>query len=52
MSVAACYKNLTECLKEFGIEVKINRTPNEMVGPIPFDKDEKHKEYNPLHASN
>lgn len=41
-----------ECLKEFGIEVKINKTPSEMVDPLPFDKDDNHKEYDPVHASN
>lgn len=52
LSVAGCYNNVMECLKEFGIEVKINKTPSEMVDPLPFDKDDNHKEYDPVHASN
>ncbi|WP_010232466.1 DUF5996 family protein [Gillisia marina] len=51
MSVAGCYKNVIGCLKDFGIDVKINTTPNEMVDPIPLDKDEQHNEYDPEHAS-
>ena len=51
LSVAVCYNNVIDSLLEFGIEVKINTTPNEMVDPIPFYKDKIHKEYNPVHAS-
>ncbi|WP_262712797.1 DUF5996 family protein [Gillisia hiemivivida] len=52
MSVVNCWKNVAEFLKEFGIEEKMNRTPNKMVDPIPFDKDEKHNESHSVHASN
>lgn len=52
LSVAGFYKNVIDSLNKFGIEVKINTIPNEMVDPIPLDKDEQHKEYQPLHASN
>lgn len=51
LSVAVCYNNVIDSLLEFGIEVKINTIPNEIADPIPFYKDNKHKEYNPSHAS-
>lgn len=51
LSVAVCYNNVIDSLLEFGIEVKINTLPNEIVDPIPFYKDKVHKEYNPAHAS-
>ncbi len=51
LSVAQFYKKVITALKEFGIQVKINTIPNEMLDPIPLDQDEKHKEYLPEHAS-
>jgi len=41
LSVGAFYRNILASLKELGIEVKINPTPNEMEDPTPLDKDER-----------
>lgn len=51
LSVATFYQNILEAIHEFGIDVKINPIPNEMLDPIPLDKDHQHKTYDPGHVS-
>jgi hypothetical protein len=51
LSVAACYNNILAALDALGIEVKINPVPNELENPTPFDQDEQHSTYNPVHAA-
>ena len=50
-SVADFYKHVMAALKDMGIVVDINTTPNEVVEAIPFDKDEVHRSYNPAQAN-
>lgn len=52
ISVATFYDQVMSALEEFEISVKINTTPNELQDPLPFDKDNKHKTYDPEHALN
>ncbi|PKV75907.1 DUF5996 family protein [Pontibacter ramchanderi] len=51
LSVAGCYKQLQDALRQVGIEANINPVPNELEDPIPFDQDEIHATYNPEHAT-
>ncbi len=51
MSVAAFYRAFFRALDELGIDVRINTTPNELVDPIPFDRDEVHAAYDPEYAN-
>src|SRR6202023_1939916 len=44
-SVADFYKAVMAALDELNRSVKIAVVPNEIVNPIPFDKDEKHRAY-------
>ena len=50
-SVADFYTELMARLAELDIEVKIQTTPNEIVDPIPFEKDHEHKSYDPEYAN-
>jgi hypothetical protein len=50
-SVAAFYRMLTGALTEMNLPVKINLLPNEIENPIPFDRDEEHRSYNPESAN-
>jgi hypothetical protein len=45
--VAAFYRELFESIWALGLRVRINRMPNEVAEPIPFDEDEKHAAYDP-----
>ena len=45
MSVAAFYRRTMAALREAGIAVTINETPNELPDPIPFPDDEVHASY-------
>lgn len=47
LSVADFYTAVTSNLEKLGVNVKIYTTPSELVDPIPFDKDQTHKHYNP-----
>jgi hypothetical protein len=38
-------------LDAFGLPVKIDIRPNEIPDPIPFDKDDKHRSYDPEYAN-
>ena len=49
-SVAAFYEETMSALKTLGMEVHIWRMPVEIPDPIPFDKDEQHKSYDPEYA--
>jgi hypothetical protein len=49
--VAEFYGAVMKALKELGLEVTIDTTPNEIVDPIPFDQDDKHRSYDPEYAN-
>jgi Family of unknown function (DUF5996) len=44
-SVADFYEELFARLAELGLDVKIHTTPNEVISPIPFEKDQEHASY-------
>jgi hypothetical protein len=46
-SVAMFYKRLTGELERLGLNVQINKKPNEIADPIRFDRDESHAAYDP-----
>jgi hypothetical protein len=50
-SVADFYKEVMNALDELHLTVKIDTTPNEIVNPIPFEKDEQHRRYDPEYAN-
>jgi hypothetical protein len=50
-SVADFYKELFAKLSELNLPVKIHKTPNELIDPIPFDQDNVHKSYNADHVN-
>ena len=50
-SVAKFYKEVMRALDELNLPVKIDMLPNEIADPIPFDKDEKHRSYDPEYAN-
>ncbi len=50
-SVANFYAETMNALREMGIEVQINTTPNEVAEAIPFDRDEKHAAYDSEYAN-
>jgi hypothetical protein len=50
-TVAAFYTRLMTILTELDLPVSINRKPNEVADPIPFDRDETHASYDPEYAS-
>lgn len=50
-SVASFYRTLMETLRTLGLPVEIDRTPNEIPDPIPFDQDDKHHSYDPADAN-
>lgn len=50
LSVADFYKKIMKCLDTLGIEVHINKTPNEIADAIPFDEDDAHHIYKPKHV--
>jgi hypothetical protein len=49
-SVAGLYREFMAGLRGLGIEVRMSRTPNEVVDATPFDVDERHASYDPRHA--
>jgi len=51
MSVASFYRDLFSMMQSAGIEVQINRKPQEVPNPIPFDQDETHASYDPEYAN-
>jgi hypothetical protein len=46
-TTAAFYDRLMHTLGGMGIDVRIHGTPNEVVDPIPFGRDEVHRSYDP-----
>jgi hypothetical protein len=50
-SVAEFYKTVMSALDELSLHVKIDATPNEIADPIPFDRDEAHRSYDPEYAN-
>ena len=50
-SVADFYKRVMAALDELNLSVKIDLVPNEIVNPIPFDKDETHRAYDAEYAN-
>jgi len=49
-SVASFYAKLMAELERLDLHVDINRVPNEVADPIPFDKDDVHRAYDPEYA--
>jgi hypothetical protein len=49
-SVAAFYGGLYESLASLGIDVVINRKPQELADPVPFDQDYAHCSYDAQYA--
>jgi hypothetical protein len=50
MSVATFHREFMAGLRGLGIEVRIWTTPVEVADPIPFELDEQHVSYEPMHA--
>src|SRR5437870_5107454 len=50
-SVADFHKAVMTALDELGLTVKIDILPNEIPDPIPFDRDDKHRSYDPEYAN-
>ena len=50
-SVADFYKAVMTALDELKLPVKIDMLPNEIPDPIPFDRDDKHRSYDPEYAN-
>ena len=50
-SVAAFYREVMQALDELQLPVKIDLLPNEITDPIPFDRDETHRAYDPGQAN-
>jgi hypothetical protein len=50
-SVADFYKAVMAALDELKLPVKIDIVPNEIPNPIPFDRDEQHRSYDPEYAN-
>jgi hypothetical protein len=50
-SVADFYKAVITALDELKLPVKIDMLPNEIPNPIPFDRDEQHRSYDPEYAN-
>ena len=50
-SVAAFYRRLQSEMGTLDLIVNINEKPNEIPDPIPFDRDETHKAYDPVYAN-
>ena len=46
-SVSAFYDDVMSALREVGIELTINATPNEVEPAIPFAEDHQHRSYDP-----
>ena len=50
-SVADFYKAVMGALNALDLAVKIDILPNEIPNPIPFDRDEQHRSYDPKYAN-
>jgi hypothetical protein len=47
VSVADFYQQISSALSDKGIDIRIYRVPNELVDPLPFDRDNVHCSFNP-----
>ena len=50
-SVADFYRVVMNALNELEVPVEINTMPNEVADPIPFERDETHRSYDPEYAN-
>jgi hypothetical protein len=50
-SVAKFHEAVMKALNDLELPVKINMLPNEIENPIPFDKDQEHRSYDPEYAN-
>ena len=50
-TVADFYREVMDQLDAFDLSTKIDTVPNEIENPIPFEKDEKHRVYDPEYAN-
>jgi hypothetical protein len=50
-SVADFYQAVMSALAEIELPVSINTMPNEVANPIPFDRDQEHRTYDPEYAN-
>lgn len=50
-SVADFYQELLSTLRQLGLVISIQTTPNEVVDAIPFDRDQVHASYDPEYAN-
>jgi hypothetical protein len=50
-SVAQFYDAVMKALNDLELPVKINKVPNEIENPIPFDEDEEHRSYDRDYAN-
>jgi hypothetical protein len=50
-SVADFYQRVMRAMQELNLPVRIHTTPNEVAEAIPFEKDESHRSYDPMHAN-
>ncbi|HEX8117384.1 MAG TPA: DUF5996 family protein [Pyrinomonadaceae bacterium] len=50
-TVADFYGEFSSLMKALGLEVKIWTTPVEVPDPVPFEKDETHRSYDPEYAN-
>jgi Family of unknown function (DUF5996) len=50
-TTAAFYRRLMDTLRSLGLDVHIYAKPNEVVDPIPFDRDEVHRAYDPEYVN-
>lgn len=50
-TVAAFHHEVMGALAELELPVKIDLVPNELTDPIPFDRDETHRAYDPEYAN-
>jgi hypothetical protein len=50
-TVADFYRGVMATMNELGLAVRINTVPNELPDPIPFEKDETHRTYDPAQAN-
>jgi hypothetical protein len=50
-SVAKFYRTLMDALEKLDLPVEINKLPNEIENPIPFDRDDVHRSYDAEYAN-
>ena len=50
-TVADFYREFSARMRELGLDVKVWTTPVEVPDPVPFERDETHKSYDPVYAA-